>query len=186
MMKRFTTISLMALMRVKCVFSDQFLILSIGGANMKRRIFCLSLVCMMVFLSVPTMASAASCKAPAYNYMTLNFTGERHNVKSYFSGIKIHSGDSVMNNEVKNTTYAYSLLRLTNDSGKWDSSSSTKEDTSTSSTVTAYTTPLTRYVTKGKAVCNVHCHTCNSNLNTGTGEKSTSGRTSGSQFKITL
>ena len=153
---------------------------------MKRRTLCVLLICLLLAMSVPMLASASSCKEPAYNYMTLNFTGERHNVQSYFTGIKVHSGSSVMNNEVKNTTYAYSLLRLTNDSGQWDSSSGTTYDSSTSATVTVYVAPLVRYVTKGKATCYVHCHTCNAGKSTYTGEKSTSGRTSGVQFKITL
>ena len=153
---------------------------------MKKKVVCLMLIGTLLMLSVPMVAGAASCKKPAYNYMTLNFTGKRHNVKSRFTGIKVHSGKSVLNNKVTNTTSCFAKWRAADKDAGWQAATTTKEDTSTSSTSYAYTEPLVKYVTKGKASCKVRCYYCNSDQTTGTGEKSTSKRVPGKEYKFTL
>lgn len=139
---------------------------------------------LLLLLMMPTLAFA--CKDPNHCYMTLTYTGAKHNVKAYFTGISIHSGNTVMNNKITTTAYAYTLLRVTNGSGAWESDSSTTSDASTTNTATVYTSPLTRYLTKGKASCKVHCYSCNMNETTTTAVKSTSSYDSGTEFQITF
>lgn len=93
---------------------------------MKKKVVCLMLIGTLLMLSVPMVAGAASCKKPAYNYMTLNFTGKRHNVKSRFTGIKVHSGKSVLNNKVTNTTSCFAKWRAADKDAGWQAATTTK------------------------------------------------------------
>lgn len=151
-----------------------------------RRIFCLTVICLLLSASFAMTASAISCQEPNYCYMTITYTGTRHNVKARFTGIQVHSNAQTLNNSVTNTTSAYHLERISNDGGDWSHASAEKADTSSSATVTAWAAPLTQYVTKGKASCRIHCNFCNSHDTTSTGEQSAESHASGVEFDIPL
>jgi hypothetical protein len=130
------------------------------------------IIAMSVIAAIPSIGLAADCKTPSYAYLTMYYTGTNHYAKvSKCTGITVHSGKTVMNNEVTPKVRANIKDRVLN-TGSWKTSTGTmKNDVSTSGSATINATPITQYVDGAEGRCIVKCFYCNSSKESKTGEK---------------